>query len=1183
VADILSPRAVRASVRALQSIGVSDVLGMDQLNSESGVLSTTPGLVFQGLRLAIVGLERVDGPARGAFVRMVSDLAREALCLCVLPSIDEDVWPLEGSELQVGAAGVIPIYRSDMDALALGLSDLVTLIDYKLFRRFILDKPDQATRYAQNLFADYQESARGSASRSTFQPLDQVTKELAEDPEGWVPHPLEERITRVLDHGRGCMLVGNSSSGKSVLCFRVGMQQLLSGNAVCYVNLGSTSTQPLRVVSTLLADSGTQPRPDLLIVDDLQSNPSAARYVLACGNLFRRATTARQVPILTSAWPDFAKEAAVWHERCFQVAVQPSQVRDVIIRRDGAGVSGEILAGLVRRLGDDLVLLRLSVKQAAIAGVSPPLRKVAEELWKDRTAGLAIAVGVAERVALVAGTLGRYDIPSPAKFLGHEARVEDRDLDELTRKGLLRRQGGMFSMGHRSLCALISDWLGRKDCWKLLSELGGPRKADVVVLDYLRSLKSGLTVDSLRALQARAGLKDRPRLNDRAAAVLSIWQAFDAIVEKIESQQQKDSTWNETPSSAMFAILALSEVGKPELARDSLRFLREHWSISNGQIVVTTAGLNTRADFAGIQIEMSKEDARQPSTAVISQPAATLDVERFHQTWFLGLVLCAEAAAREPGVDLDRLVSLVEASQLKESGAFYPARVPWCTARVLLGLAACGRTVHNSACVEQAANWLLRPISNGGPLRDGAWDGGTGIWNSRLETTAMVLLALSAVGFDVSDKRLGKAKDFLLSARQDWTKAGMELPGVIAIQAYLETGGAWEDVVHEAQSLSSWARGKALWEGATLTQDAQLEQSCLVAQVAAHLVSIGWTAVRSDLPAFLDSLTTPEQYQDEMDMPIPILPGEKAGKDRVEDPTSLGLSAAGGDPVLKALRELQELSLSEAIVVGQYSRSDDRVRNLLKDWCMRMKRPLEQQTGTHENFLVWAAPGSGKTFLVQQLAGSLGSKINYFELNLAAMSQENYMQRLQEVTQSGKPTLCLLDEIDARADEEWPYDALFSRLDLNKEPGNPGIVFVLIGSKAEGLQGMAQKMKARFKGQDLVDRIPVDRRFEIPPPTLADRAMVLASNVISAASSRGTQVLELEKFMLYYALVNDDLRSPRQLSDLARDSVLRLSASDDRLRYDHLFEAGDSRNQVFWSTHLSAASELAGHFVRVRP
>jgi len=64
-------------------------------------------------------------------------------------------------------------------------------------------------------------------------------------------------------------------------------------------------------------------------------------------------------------------------------------------------------------------------------------------------------------------------------------------------------------------------------------------------------------VDSLRALHARAGLKDRPQLNRRAVAVVEIWQAFDAIVERIERQQQKDPTWNAVPSSAMFAIQAL--------------------------------------------------------------------------------------------------------------------------------------------------------------------------------------------------------------------------------------------------------------------------------------------------------------------------------------------------------------------------------------------------------------------------------------------------------------------------------------------------------------------------------------------------------------------------------------------------------------------------------------------------
>lgn len=1176
----ISPRGIEAGVRALHGLLGEMGHGTESIvQSEGAVWYTSPGLSLRDVRAAIIGLAIDSGDEYRVFASIVAERAREALCYCILPNSQVSIWPSPMLARQLGAASVIPIYRSDLDAIAAGNARLSDLTEYKVYRRIVLEKPDTANRYSRELLKEFLETLT-RPGRGRLQPIQEVLSGLAEGPADWVEHPWTPRILRSLELGRGCLLVGASSSGKSVLCFQIALQRALAGATVQYVNLGAIHTEPLGLLSEFLAGDGE--RPDLIIVDDLQSSPSTARYLLAVGNALRRAGVPSNLPILASSWPDFALDASSWHEQCLPCTVQSSQVRDAILRQYAIGLATDVTKAIAEQFGDDLTLLRLALQQAQQTGSRPLLSSVAETLWTQRTSGSSVSSDDAVKTALVAGALGRYDISAPSRFLAHEARVDAQILEQLVRSRLLRRHRELVSMGHRSFCALVADWLSWRGGWTLLAHEGGPGDTPSVVLDYLRALGSSLTVDSLRALHARAGLKDRPLLNRRAQAVVEVWQAFDAIVERIEKQQRKDPTWNAVPSSAMFAVQALAEVGKSDLILKGLEFLRQHWALTGGRLRINTEGLNTQRDFEGIALAMRDEDMRTRPEVAGWSPAHEIDFSRFHSTWLTGVFLTAEAAGQQAPPDLAGLAAAVEADQL-ESGAFYPERVAWSTARVLLGLAACGRNIHTSRPVALAVDWLLREHTKGGALRDGLWASGTGTWNSTLETTAMVLVAISAAGLDVSDRRIAAAKGFVASERTRWTAPGNELDGALSLQAFLDTGGAWSDVAQEAHRLSQWARGAALWEGATATEAVQqLEQTCKVAQIASNLVSIGWTAIRADLPAFLDALSTPFRHDEEIALsPTEALTTTPASSATlVDDSIQLNSLEPSHDPILSCLELMSSLVVNRYVVVGQYTRFDDRTRNQLRDWCHRLSEPLKTWTNAHENFLIWAAPGTGKTFLIQQLGESLGPAFRYLELNLAALPRQEISAGLYSITDDGRPTLCLLDEIDSREDEEWPYDDIFPFLDLNRK-SSQRIVFVLIGTKADGLTGMIARMRERSKGKDLVDRIPADRRFEIPPPSLEDRAMVVLGQITEAARLRGTRVVEVEKMLLYYGLANEDLQSPRQLSNLARDAVRRLAASDDRLRYDNLFEPGNTRNQRFFAEHLDAAGKLAGVFVRI--
>ena len=1162
--------------KALQGLAASMDAG-DDAPAELHIDELSEGIVglqshrqFRGIRFSLLAVEHRDHASPSALARELSDRARETICLCILPSVSLKVWPLSGQERHIGAATIIPLYPVDIDAIARGDIEILDLLDYKLHRRLLVNKPDPGTQFDSWLVSGFLSARRGSDA--SLQNIQEVLHSLPEDVREWLEHPLLSRVRGVLEHGRGCLLVGPSSSGKSVLALQVGRSFLLAGRSVEYINLGQTEGFPGGLFRSFFCLQRQKEQP-LMIVDDLQSNPAAARYVLAVASAARR-TSAQPTPaILAVSWVDYSQEAGTWFDDCLPIAVRPHQLREKLATKYRSALSERDINHILRTFREDIFLLRLSLEQSKQRKRLVGPAELALHVWESRRRDSKTEESEAVRVALVVGSLGRFDIPTPPGFLQREASVREDVVKDLLRTGLLRRHQANLSMGHRSLCGLIADWLASSDGWRELDRHDGPRSAGGVVLDYLRSLGSSLAVDSLRALHARAGFKDRPRLNSRAAALVELWEAFNAVLERIEHQQSVDATWGSVPSSVMFAVAAFSEVGKADLAREGIAFLRRHWNACNGGIEVLTEGLKTADDFAKIQLAMAKED--ETSQDRDHRPLARdVDVEQFHRTWVLGLILCAEAASGEPRIPLKKLAQLVEDEQLP-SGAFYPERVPWCTARVLLGLAVCGRTVDTSQAVQDGVAWLLRDTSQGGACSGGIWPSGTGSWNTELEATGMVLLSLAAVGYNCSHSRLDAARAYLLSQRNQWTAPGCELDGALAIQAFLDTGGAWEEVAPEAQKLSQWAKGEAFWQGATESAKESLDQSCRVAQIASYLISIGWTAIRSDLPGFLDALVTTDPFCQGVSPEK-----EQADEDRSAPREPVRMSDTAVDPELDALRRLESISLSDCTVVGGYLRYDERTRNKLRDWKSRIQDALVSQTQSHQNFLIWAAPGSGKSFFVKEIARALTDNLSYSELNLAQLSREDFCQKLAAVRDCETPVLCLLDEIDTRSDETWPYEECFSLLDLNLAEHRLA-VFVLVGSASTGMEGMMQSMRRRVKGQDLLDRIPASNRFEIPPLSLEDQVVIVASQALVAADTRGQSLREIERLALYYIIKNRDLRTPRQLGDLAAEAIQRASGDDDRLKYDDLFHRGDSRNQQFWVEHSEVASELANTFVRL--
>ena len=283
--------------------------------------------------------------------------------------------------------------------------------------------------------------------------------------------------------------------------------------------------------------------------------------------------------------------------------------------------------------------------------------------------------------------------------------------------------------------------------------------------------------------------------------------------------------------------------------------------------------------------------------------------------------------------------------------------------------------------------------------------------------------------------------------------------------------------------------------------------------------------------------------------------------------------------VARLISELDQVVLSRYRVAGEYTRFDPVIRDRLLDTRQRIRDGLTKHTGNRENHLIWGKPGTGKTFLVHEIAGELPN-VDYIELNLARVSEEELRAGCKSAVDSPNPALVLIDEVDARPECLWPYETLLPFLDSNAE-ATGHVVFVLAGSSGEQMADLVHAIEARPKGKDLMSRTPEGNRVQVDPLGVGDQIAVAVSEFLRASGSRDRSIRLVEKSALYYLASTPYLCNARQLAEFAARAVRRVPDGEERLKYDHLFGAGDPENKAFWVGMHRDAADLVGRYVEV--
>jgi DNA replication protein DnaC len=283
---------------------------------------------------------------------------------------------------------------------------------------------------------------------------------------------------------------------------------------------------------------------------------------------------------------------------------------------------------------------------------------------------------------------------------------------------------------------------------------------------------------------------------------------------------------------------------------------------------------------------------------------------------------------------------------------------------------------------------------------------------------------------------------------------------------------------------------------------------------------------------------------------------------------------------LAMIKKSDTIQLSNYKIIGNYVRYDEEIINNLKDLKQKIIQCINPKTKKEGNFLIWGSPGTGKTYLINQIADSQKDTIQYYEFNLAELTEKEFKEKINEMEKAKKNCICLIDEIDSDSKAKWVYEFLMPHL-LPISKRTFKICFILAGSGGGSIDKMKEKIKSKNKGIDCLNRIPDDNHYTIPTPNVGDRFLAISSQLLNK-SKEGFEINKIDKLALFYILVTPKYFSLRQIEQLVTSAVLRVPLGEDRMSYDALFDYGDLVNKEFWLYSKKYDSKLLNSFIHIK-
>jgi len=236
-----------------------------------------------------------------------------------------------------------------------------------------------------------------------------------------------------------------------------------------------------------------------------------------------------------------------------------------------------------------------------------------------------------------------------------------------------------------------------------------------------------------------------------------------------------DDTWAKAISSQYFLIglaKALNLTGQKDYLNLLDRFLSSfHYNIKGELILEKGHILITPEETEKIIHFMKEEDTKDNYyTQSEKMKAENIDGTQMHNNYHYGLTLRIASSEKIQvlseikKVAIDKLIK--SNNCLDEYGGWYPYRIPWITARILISFKECDQSDidANFMIIQRALESLIRRI-----YMEKYWRSGVGIWVSKWESTALCLEALDRWDYvKQNETKIKKVLRHVIENQKEW-------------------------------------------------------------------------------------------------------------------------------------------------------------------------------------------------------------------------------------------------------------------------------------------------------------------------------------------------------------------------------------------------------------------------------
>lgn len=562
-----------------------------------------------------------------------------------------------------------------------------------------------------------------------------------------------------------------------------------------------------------------------LMIDDLQCDVELAKKLLTfiCTNKDNIKT--RNIYIFLTSWSSLAQSRDFY---CFTneiptIKTKPQKfinmMKDKIDNQELLTICGDNLA---------LISTALSLKRH---GVLKNTKSYKHELFesfvqthdKDQL-----------KIIHVLAVLGTYEFETPILFIKNFGSL---NLKNVTTAKVV---GESIFLAHRKVSNFIARYIEQEGNCTFYQ-----RKE--IIKKYINS------IDNRKKWKALVHLIGENNQTD-ILSVSPLWNLMYEFQNNLKRQTKIDPTWENTPSSMYFVISTAKMLGVVDEYKDVIDALCFNFSVKDGQINIRYDILQTTNDFVKIKEKMIKEDSNNCSTEY--ELGKDIDLVEIHKNWLYGLLIGLKDVLVDSGYqELVNNIELEIIQSQKNDGYWYPKRVPWVTARILIGLAEAGYSIKDE-CIYKGVNYLLHEI------KDRRWEAHTGGWNNVFETSSLCLEALIKCGLDCEKDLPKDVTEYLLENSQVWMSENCEIDGATTACALLKILGIQEQLLFYINELAKRNIHNIVEMNGQL--DFNNVQSCKTTQIAYYVIELCWYILEKDIPSLLDDFIVRSEQEMEV-------------------------------------------------------------------------------------------------------------------------------------------------------------------------------------------------------------------------------------------------------------------------------------------------------------------------------